>query len=81
MQSSGAADVLAGWLEAAVAGWSETAVLFALFAVVAVVTQLMSDSATTALFAPVAVALAEALGHAPEPYVVTVAMAPILWRS
>jgi di/tricarboxylate transporter len=78
MTSSGAADVLAGWLERAVAGWSQTAVLFALFAVVAIVTQLMSDSATTALFAPVAVALADVLGHAPEPYVVTVAMASVV---
>ena len=78
MKSTGAADVLAGWLESAVADWSETAVLFALFAVVAVVTQLMSDSATTALFAPVAVALADALGHPPEPYVVTVAMASVV---
>ena len=37
----------------------------------------MSDAATTALFAPVAVALAAALGDPPEPYVVTVAMAAV----
>jgi di/tricarboxylate transporter len=37
----------------------------------------MSDAATTALFAPIAASLAQALGHAPEPYVVTVAMASI----
>jgi len=78
MKSTGAAQTLAGWLQGAVADWSQAAVLFALFAVVGVVTQLMSDSATTALFAPVAVALAEALGHAPEPYVVTVAMAAVV---
>jgi di/tricarboxylate transporter len=78
MTSSGAAATLAGWLHGAVADWSQTAVLFALFAVVAAVTQLMSDSATTALFAPVAVALAEALGQPPEPYVVTVAMASVV---
>jgi di/tricarboxylate transporter len=35
----------------------------------------MSDSATTALFAPVALALAQALGKPPEPFAVTVAMA------
>jgi len=78
MKSTGAAQTLAGWLQGAVADWSQAAVLFALFAVVGIVTQLMSDSATTALFAPVAVALAEALGHAPEPYVVTVAMAAVV---
>src|SRR5204862_7701058 len=47
------------------------------FMIVAVLTQFMSDSATTALFAPVAVALARGLGHAPEAYVVTVAMASV----
>jgi di/tricarboxylate transporter len=78
MKASGASERLAGWLQAAVGEWSQTAVLLALFAVVAVVTQLMSDAATTALFAPVAVALAGALGHAPEPYVVTVAMASVV---
>jgi di/tricarboxylate transporter len=46
--------------------------------VVAVITQFMSDSATTALFAPVAVALAQALGRPPEPFVVTVAMASVV---
>jgi len=29
---------------------------------------------STALFAPIAIALAQALGYAPEPFVVTVAM-------
>ena len=77
MKKSGAADVLAKWLQAAVADWSPTLVLFMIFALVAVLTQFMSDSATTALFGPVAVALAQALGHPPEPYVVTVAMASV----
>jgi len=78
MRASGAADRVAGWLQAAVGDWSQTAVLLALFAVVAVVTQFVSDAATTALFAPVAAALAGSLGHAPEPYVVTVAMASVV---
>ena len=37
----------------------------------------MSDAATTALLAPVAAALANALGQPPEPYEVTVAMASV----
>jgi di/tricarboxylate transporter len=36
-----------------------------------------SDSATVALFGPVAIALAATLGHAPEAYVVTVAVAAV----
>ena len=78
MRASGAADRVAGWLQMAVGDWSQTAVLLALFGVVAIVTQFVSDAATTALFAPVAVALATSLGQSPEPYVVTVAMASVV---
>jgi len=78
MQKTGTANLIAGWLQHAVGSWPERAVLLLLFAVVAVITQFMSDSATTALFAPVAVALAAALGRTPEPYVVTVAMASVV---
>jgi di/tricarboxylate transporter len=78
MQQSGTSDLLAGWLQTALNGWSQTLILLALFAVVGVATQFMSDAATTALFAPVAVILAQALGHPPEPYVVTVAMAAVV---
>lgn len=78
MQKTGTANLLAGWLQHAIGGWPDRAILLALFAVVAVVTQFMSDSATTALFAPVAMALAQALGKPPEPFVVTVAMASVV---
>ncbi len=78
MQKSGTANLLAGWLQRAMGNWPSIAILLVLFAVVAVITQFMSDSATTALFAPVAVALAQALGRAPEAFVVTVAMASVV---
>jgi di/tricarboxylate transporter len=78
MQKTGTATLLAGWLQHAVSGWPERVVLLVVFVFVAVITQFMSDSATTALFAPVAVALAQALGRPPEPYVVTVAMASVV---
>jgi di/tricarboxylate transporter len=78
MQKTGTANLLGSWLQHAVGGWPERAVLLLIFAIVAVITQFMSDSATTALFAPVAVALAQALGRPPEPYVVTVAMASVV---
>lgn len=77
MEKSGASQKMANGLQQIVGGWNQYAILFALFAVVAVLTQFMSDSATTALFAPVALSLAQALGHRPEPYVVTVAMASV----
>jgi di/tricarboxylate transporter len=78
MKSTGAANTLAGWLQSVMQAWSQPLILLALFAVVSVVTQFMSDSATTALFAPVAVALAQALDRPPEPYVVSVAMASVV---
>ncbi len=78
MQKSGTATLLAGWLQRAIGGWPSFAILLVLFGVVAIITQFMSDAATTALFAPIAVALAQALGRAPEAYVVTVAMASVI---
>ena len=77
MTKSGAASLVASWLQAALSGWSPTIVLAAIFVVVAILTQFMSDAATTALFAPVAVALAKTLGHSPDAYVVVVAMAAV----
>ena len=77
MKETGAADWLARHLADLVSGWSQFAVLLALYAIVAAITEFMSDAATTALLAPLAAALAHGLGHPPEPYVVTVAMAAV----
>ncbi len=77
MQQSGTAALIAGGLDKLVGDWPPILVLLAIFAIVGVVTQFMSDAATTALFAPVALALAQGLGRAPEPFVVTVAMAAV----
>lgn len=77
MEKTGTADLLAGWLQKLVANWSPFVVLLALFAISALLTQVMSDSATVALLAPVAIALAHLLSRAPEPFVVTVAMAAV----
>ena len=60
MQKSGTAALIAGRVDGLVGNWPPLLVLLAIFAVVAVVTQFMSDAATTALFAPVALAIAQA---------------------
>ena len=60
---------------AAAGGWPERAILLLIFALVAVITQFTSASA---LFAPVAVALAQPLGRVPEPYVVMASVAAFL---
>ncbi|MGI8423693.1 MAG: SLC13 family permease [Chloroflexota bacterium] len=77
MKSTGTADLIARSLQGAVADWSPFMICIAIYIVVAVITQFMSDAATTAIFAPVAASLAAALGHAPEPYVVTTAMSAV----
>jgi di/tricarboxylate transporter len=78
MKDTGTAGLLAGWLRAGVGWWDERLILLALFCTVGLIVQFMgSDSATVALFGPVAIALAATLGHAPEAYVITVAMAAV----
>jgi di/tricarboxylate transporter len=77
MQETGTADLLAGWLQGLVSGWEIHWILLALFVVTGLVTQIMSDAGTTALFGPIALALAQGLGLRPEPFVVTVAMAAV----
>ena len=77
MQETGTADLLAGWLQGLVSNWGIHWILLTLFLVTGVVTQLMSDAGTTALFGPIAIALARGLDLPPEPFVVTVAMAAV----
>lgn len=77
MQETGTANLLAGWLQGLVSGWEIHWILLALFLVTGLVTQVMSDAGTTALFGPIAIALARSLDLPPEPFVVTVAMAAV----
>jgi di/tricarboxylate transporter len=77
MQQTGTANLLAGWLQGLVSTWDIHWILLALFLVTGLVTQVMSDAGTTALFGPIAIALAKGLHLAPEPFVVTVAMAAV----
>jgi di/tricarboxylate transporter len=77
MQETGAADMMAGWLQGLVSGWAIHWILLALFLATGLVTQIMSDAGTTALFGPIAIALARGLNLPPEPFVVTVAMAAV----
>jgi di/tricarboxylate transporter len=77
MQETGTADLLASWLQGLVSGWEIHWILLTLFLVTGVVTQIMSDAGTTALFGPIALALARGLNLPPEPFIVTVAMAAV----
>jgi di/tricarboxylate transporter len=77
MEKSGTAGLLGGWLQDLVVTWDTPWILFTLFLVSGLLTQIMSDAATTALLAPIALALARGLHLAPEPFVITVAMAAV----
>ncbi len=77
MQETGTAGLLAGWLQGLVRTWDIHWILLALFLTTGVVTQVMSDAATTALFGPISIALAQGLNLPPEAFVVTVAMAAV----
>lgn len=78
MEHSGTADLLARGLLHVVAGWPPLAVLLVLFSVAALVTQIMSDAATTVLLGPIAVALAQSLGQPITPYVVVTALGAVV---
>lgn len=77
MQKTGAAEEVARALGAVMGTWNESLVLLVLFGAVSVITQFMDDAAATAIFVPIAIALARAFHHIPEAYVVTVAVAAV----
>jgi di/tricarboxylate transporter len=77
MEKTGTAALLGGWLQDTVTMWNTPLILFTLFLVAGLLTQVMSDAATTALLAPIALALARGLNLPPEPFVITVAMAAV----
>ncbi len=77
MENTGMSSLTADWLNQLVGDWPPMWILFALFVASALITQFMSDSATTALLAPIALALANTLGQPPEPFVISIAMAAV----
>jgi len=77
MQETGTAGLLAGWLQGVVMDWEIHWVLLVFFITAGIITQILSDSATVALLGPIAIALARSLQTAPEPYIITVAMAAV----
>ncbi len=78
MEKTGTAHLLATQLETVVAGWSPLAILLVMFTAAALLTQILSDSATTVLLAPIALVLAEALSLPPTPFVVVTALGAVV---
>ena len=78
MEQTGTADLLAQGMSRVIEGWPVLAMLLVMFSVAALLTQIMSDAATTALLGPIAIALAQVLDLPPTPFVVCTALGAVV---
>ncbi len=77
METTGTAQLLAGGMLQVIADWPALAVLLVMFAVAGLLTQILSDGATTVLLAPIAVNIAESLHLPATPFVVCTALGAV----
>ena len=77
MEKTGTAGLVADLLMRHAAHWTPLALLLVMFGTAALLTQILSDAATTVLLAPIALALATGLGLNPVPFVVCTAMGAV----
>lgn len=77
MAKTGTADLVANAITAHAQGLSPLTLLLIMFGSAALLTQILSDAATTVLLVPIALALAENLGLPPLPFVVCTAMGAV----
>ena len=78
MEQTGTARLLAHGLLRIVAHWPALGVLLMVFSAAALLTQILSDAATTVLLGPVAISLAASLGLPPTPFVVCTALGAVV---
>jgi di/tricarboxylate transporter len=78
MEQTGTARLLAHGLLPLVAHLSPLGVLLLVFTMAALLTQVMSDAATTVLLAPIAVSLAASIGLPATPFVVCTALGAVV---
>ncbi len=77
MESTGTAKLVADPLLALSGDWPVLALLALMFGAAALLTQILSDAATTVLIGPIAIAMANALGLNPAPFVVCAALGAV----
>jgi len=77
MEKTGTADMFAQLLFRVIADWPVLAALLVMFAMAGLLTQILSDAATTVLLGPIAIALADSLGLTPVPFVVCTALGAV----
>lgn len=75
MEQTGGAAYLAHGLIAQVSSMSPTVILGAMFLLIAIMTNILSNNATAVLFTPIALSLADGLGVDPMPFLVCVIFA------
>ena len=75
LEKSGAAELLAGYMETYITGYGPFITLFVLFAVTSIITSLMSNQATAALLSPIAISLGVQMGIDPKPLLFAVMFA------
>ncbi len=78
MEQTGTAQLFAHGLLQIVSSWPPLAVLLVMFAVAGLLTQILSDAATTVLLGPIAIELAQSLGLPPTPFVVCTALGAVV---
>lgn len=75
LQKVGLVQTGAEWVASSLGGWGAIPVLGSLFLITSVFTQVISNTATTVLIAPVALSLALNLGYQPQAFLMTIALA------
>lgn len=78
METTGTAQLLADLMFRLIEHWPPLPVLLVMFTAAALLTQILSDSATTVLLAPIAMNLAESLHQPATPYVVCTALGAVV---
>lgn len=75
LEATGGASLIASYLVDVADGYSPAVLLSLLFAVVAIMTNLLSNNATAVLFTPIAIDMAHRAGAPVEPFIVCLIMA------
>ncbi|TZF88767.1 SLC13 family permease [Cognatilysobacter lacus] len=78
METTGTAQLLANALLHFIAHWPALGVLLVMFAAAALLTQILSDGATTVLLAPIALSIAHSLHLPATPFVVCTALGAVV---